>query len=1100
MKKMQCEVCGSSEIKKISDGIFECQSCGVQYSTSEVKKLLVEITGKVKIDHSEEVENNIKRAEQYAQAGNTAKAAEYYNAALDMDANNEIAQQRMKEIEDQQELEDYYIIEPDVDPQENVKHFFKQLASTQNIACDIYKEIAIKSVTEKYMTFFFMKAKYQADWTATACHVYYENQTVYKERYDSTLKRRVKEPVTEKVERVNRVPQSGSHIFTSQELVLASNNLGSLFTVETDAVKRDLISAFETQQDEKYGTYDVHKINPRDVQKTDGQFIYKNLALDLYTSSSVYSDKKKKMAERATERVAPEITSSIGGDYYENLNATRHTLSESVVCVCIPVQIIEYTYKGKNYAALSDLLSYTSTMPLIYPCDSELATALEGLETQKEVSQKMPCMKGGLITACIGFVVLFLGIFLGEEDVFIPVSLIFIGIGLILMLIGMIISRIRTARFRENATNVKQVLFDPRVAALEETQKQFFDEYTDYASAQNAASGAICLAIKQTKPTLSEAGVIRKKMAYVTNDVDSDNTIETLEAGIKLLKKKRTIGILASLVIGAMLGILGCMLLSELRYIHTLANVILWIVTIGSFLSAAVGFGITMGIRNAQIRKLRGAIYTYKMRKHLNEEFESPQENASAQLLAWSEERIDEAVEKINAATDTSVPKKERLRNWAKQNKLLLTIAGGIALLLLLIVIVEAVVCGVTAISYDRELVGKTFEYRWDSYGGKTASISTYRFIANNKVEKTFKEINHATDRVTYEYTYILDYSVHYDMASGTLRLIIGFSSGNLYFSDDESSIVCIEIFGDAYDLVEESKGNKAPSTTPTSAPTTPTTQTSTQKPTQAPTQAPTQKPTAAPTPCSHTYKDATCTAPKTCTKCGATSGSALPHTWKAATCTEPETCTVCGATDTPALGHNYSAATCITPATCSDCGATSGDVAEHRWKEATCTAPATCSVCNKTSGRARGHIMDGTVCEECNHTDFSAFAGTFSKVNDVGCECFEAGCMPTKVSLSKDGVLSFTFEGEAYSVTLEQDRSDHDFDEVIFSFDAYLNGVKDEEDYLYADITVDQDGMEFTLSFWWDFFCFYDESRDIYIEDLYFDVVGTLDVLPYTE
>ena len=36
MKKMQCEVCGSTDIKKIDDSIFECQSCGVQYSKDEV--------------------------------------------------------------------------------------------------------------------------------------------------------------------------------------------------------------------------------------------------------------------------------------------------------------------------------------------------------------------------------------------------------------------------------------------------------------------------------------------------------------------------------------------------------------------------------------------------------------------------------------------------------------------------------------------------------------------------------------------------------------------------------------------------------------------------------------------------------------------------------------------------------------------------------------------------------------------------------------------------------------------------------------------------------------------------------------------------------
>lgn len=60
-------------------------------------------------------------------------------------------------------------------------------------------------------------------------------------------------------------------------------------------------------------------------------------------------------------------------------------------------------------------------------------------------------------------------------------------------------------------------------------------------------------------------------------------------------------------------------------------------------------------------------------------------------------------------------------------------------------------------------------------------------------------------------------------------------------------------------------------------------------------------------TACSHSWKSATCTAPKTCTKCGATEGSAKGHTssdWtvtKEATetteGTKVKTCTVCGAT-----------------------------------------------------------------------------------------------------------------------------------------------------------------------------------------------------------
>lgn len=43
-----------------------------------------------------------------------------------------------------------------------------------------------------------------------------------------------------------------------------------------------------------------------------------------------------------------------------------------------------------------------------------------------------------------------------------------------------------------------------------------------------------------------------------------------------------------------------------------------------------------------------------------------------------------------------------------------------------------------------------------------------------------------------------------------------------------------------------------------------------------------------------HTWADATCTAPKTCTECGETEGEALGHSWEDATCAAPKTCSVC--------------------------------------------------------------------------------------------------------------------------------------------------------------------------------------------------------------
>ena len=53
----------------------------------------------------------------------------------------------------------------------------------------------------------------------------------------------------------------------------------------------------------------------------------------------------------------------------------------------------------------------------------------------------------------------------------------------------------------------------------------------------------------------------------------------------------------------------------------------------------------------------------------------------------------------------------------------------------------------------------------------------------------------------------------------------------------------------------------------------------------------PTEETQPEPTQCAHTWKDATCFLPKTCTSCGETEGEALGHTWKDATCIDPKIC-----------------------------------------------------------------------------------------------------------------------------------------------------------------------------------------------------------------
>lgn len=92
MKQLTCEMCGSTDLIK-QDGVFVCQSCGIKYSVEEARKLMIEgkvdVSGStVFIDNTKQVENDLKRAKQYENEGNSRSAMEYYNKVLDADADN----------------------------------------------------------------------------------------------------------------------------------------------------------------------------------------------------------------------------------------------------------------------------------------------------------------------------------------------------------------------------------------------------------------------------------------------------------------------------------------------------------------------------------------------------------------------------------------------------------------------------------------------------------------------------------------------------------------------------------------------------------------------------------------------------------------------------------------------------------------------------------------------------------------------------------------------------------------------------------------------------------------------------------------------------
>ena len=89
MKQLTCEMCGGTELLK-QDGVFVCQACGTKYSVEEARKMMVEgtveVQGIVQVANTAQLDNLLKLAQSAYESENYAKAEEFCNQVIAMDA------------------------------------------------------------------------------------------------------------------------------------------------------------------------------------------------------------------------------------------------------------------------------------------------------------------------------------------------------------------------------------------------------------------------------------------------------------------------------------------------------------------------------------------------------------------------------------------------------------------------------------------------------------------------------------------------------------------------------------------------------------------------------------------------------------------------------------------------------------------------------------------------------------------------------------------------------------------------------------------------------------------------------------------------------
>lgn len=536
MKKMQCEVCGSTDIKKVDDSIFECQSCGVQYDKSEVQKLLVELTGEVKIDRSEEIENALKRAQQFLDEGDFSKASEYYNKVLDLDPNNEPAQRAINEINEknasQRKKEQdearrrssaVRVLKHNVDPSEGINYFLRALKNAPDVAPDIFKEIEIMSVTQGYYPFSVVDKQYSGTYDGIACYrkqvpyTDYETKTDYHNKNQDGSYKKVQVAVTKYREEIDRQKVNGSFLVDHFGIFSVSQKLNGTFTsiapdkydaaLSSDKYFDEILGAelqrthfndVILQQIEKQitGSYNAIKTALTEVRTVEERTIGE---IEIFSGSSNANWENRitdLFASEVRSKAGDKVNSIIPGDFNEDVHYRWSEKYSNVQTIYLPIQTIEYAYRGKFYLAAMLLVKSNSVIHS-YPCTTEVKSIESTTEKAITTAKRKP-FPPFLITLYGIFVVgLIAAFWLGvvkEDGAQAVFWLIFGAICGVPAVIWNVIWKTR-----KNAAIKKEVIENTDVLDKVKTKynlelangaQEFFKVFTDLASVENAVAAA----------------------------------------------------------------------------------------------------------------------------------------------------------------------------------------------------------------------------------------------------------------------------------------------------------------------------------------------------------------------------------------------------------------------------------------------------------------------------------------------------------------------------------------------------------------------------------------------------------------------------------
>ena len=236
-----------------------------------------------------------------------------------------------------------------------------------------------------------------------------------------------------------------------------------------------------------------------------------------------------------------------------------------------------------------------------------------------------------------------------------------------------------------------------------------------------------------------------------------------------------------------------------------------------------------------------------------------------------------------------------------------------------------------------------------------------------------------------------------------------------------------------------------------------------------------------------HTWKEATCTAPKTCSDCGETEGDPSGHDWIQANCTEAKKCSVCGKSEGEPLGHTVENWETIKEPSCTAEGEKSGICSkcdstvsepipktEHtpgEWvisKNATATLEGektqSCIVCNEVINTESFSLSPEEIeaqykssCVEYNYDmiarDPDTYKGTYGKYTGEIIQVLEDGNeVQLRVNITKD---RYGYSDTIYIVYLLKDGESRLLEDDVITIYGMNAGTISYKSVLGATITI---------------------------------------------